>query len=611
MRLSLPCWFSGLFEVARPIRSASSRPQLEILEDRRLLTDAMVTSAGDSADPNSGTLRAALGKINSSLDATNTITFQIGAPGSMPPPIMVNTPLPPIVKPVVINGLSQGGIGYQGPPLIILDGLNLPPLGADGLLFNGDSNSTVRGLVIRNFKGNGIHITNSTNIQIIGNDIGTDPSGTTGIPNGTGVLIDVSGVGTSMGNIIGGTAPGAANVISGNTKTGVEIQGAKASDNVVLGNFIGTNQKSATNLGNKNDGVLIDGGATGNIIGGTAQGSANIIFANGTNGVEIAGASSNTVQGNFIGTNQKSATNLPGNKNDGVLIDDANGAGASTGNIIGGTIQGSANVISANGQNGIEITGAKASKNLVQSNFIGTDKTGTQRLGNTMDGVLLMGDSSDTISAGNIISANGGSGVEINGGMMNVIQGNFIGTDKTGTLNLGNKGMGGVYIQGGAAATNNSVGGAAGPGNFIAFNTKGVVVGAGVTGTSILHNSIFANKGKGIDLAAPVQTPPTIDKADVLGIRVSFVGVGGPGVSYLLEIYLTPLAQGPNMDQGKNFLTAMVFSVGVTNFPIQISIPPGQVVTATVTKIMPATEDTSEFSAGRVAHVLVGRTWDR
>src|SRR5262249_43563465 len=115
---------------------------------------------------------------------------------------------------------------------------------------------------------------------------------------------------------------------------------------------------------------------------------------------------------------------------------------------------------------------------LVEGNYIGTDVTGTQPLGNKALGVVIGAIASNNTvggtvaGAGNLISANGIHGVYIDGSnnvgtTANVVQGNFIGTDVSGALALGNA-EDGVYIR---DATNNTVGGTtAGAGNVIASN---------------------------------------------------------------------------------------------------------------------------------------------
>jgi subtilisin-like proprotein convertase family protein len=163
-------------------------------------------------------------------------------------------------------------------------------------------------------------------------------------------------------NTVGGSAPGAANVISGN-KYGVSLQDSGTSGNVVLGNKIGTDVNGTAALGNTNDGVAIDSGASGNTVGGTATGAGNVLSGNGSNGVEIkdAGTSGNVVLGNLIGTDLHGAPVL-GNANDGVFL--WQGASANT---IGGS-GAAANLIAGNAANAVEIkqTPGQAVANLVQ-----------------------------------------------------------------------------------------------------------------------------------------------------------------------------------------------------------------------------------------------------
>ena len=133
-------------------------------------------------------------------------------------------------------------------------------------------------------------------------------------------------------------------------------------------------------------------------------------------------------------------------------------------------------MISANGYYGVWIYGDGATENLVQGNRIGTDFSGTAPLGNASSGVLIdSGASSNTVGgttvgAGNLISANGYYGVHITGSGTadNLLQGNTIGTDITGTVVLGNK-QGGGQVDDGAA--NNTIGGLTTPaGAFHGFD---------------------------------------------------------------------------------------------------------------------------------------------
>src|SRR5439155_841993 len=121
-------------------------------------------------------------------------------------------------------------------------------------------------------------------------------------------------------NTVGGTATGAANLISGNGRYGVVITDTGTSGNVVLGKLIGTDANGTADLGNAGDGVVIDGGATANTEGGTTAGASNVISGNFVSVVIFnAGTSGNVVLGNYIGTDVNGTAAL-GNLQDGVNL---------------------------------------------------------------------------------------------------------------------------------------------------------------------------------------------------------------------------------------------------------------------------------------------------
>ena len=89
----------------------------------------------------------------------------------------------------------------------------------------------------------------------------------------------------ATGNTLGGTADGAGNVISGNNRFGVFLSGGDTSGNLVQGNRIGTDAAGTAALGNGADGVALFSGAAQNTIGGPAAGAANLISGNGRFGI--------------------------------------------------------------------------------------------------------------------------------------------------------------------------------------------------------------------------------------------------------------------------------------------------------------------------------------
>ncbi len=141
----------------------------------------------------------------------------------------------------------------------------------------------------------------STGNLVQGNNIGTRYNATSVIASaGQGILL----ANTASNNSIGGTVAGAGNVIGGNAQAGIEIKDAGTSNNTVAGNYIGTNASDA-GLGNTLQGVKLQLGATNNMIGGTVPGAGNIIAYNGAQGVALFSLTDigNRILGNSIHDN--------------------------------------------------------------------------------------------------------------------------------------------------------------------------------------------------------------------------------------------------------------------------------------------------------------------
>ncbi len=332
--------------------------------------------------------------------------------------------------------------------------------------------------------------------------IGTDWTGTLALGNtGAGVLVDAG----STSNTVGGPVGGARNVISGNA-VGVEITGAATSGTDIAGNLIGTDITGAVPVPNTSAGVSI-AGAAGTTIGGATVLAQNVISGNSGDGIDLGGGATNTlIQGNYIGIDQTGSQRV-GNQGVGISVTTV------TGVTIGGTVHGDDNVISANVGSGVSISGASGTGIIVLGNFIGTDYTGKSALGNGADGIAVSDPRGVTIGgtvsgSANIISANAGAGIALlDDADDELIEGNLIGTDITGSNPLGN-GIG-ILVDGGSS--DNTIGGTvAGAGNTIAFSAgAGVNVDpTGGTGNAIRLNSIFSNTGLGIELGTGVTTNP-------------------------------------------------------------------------------------------------------
>ncbi len=466
---------------------------------------ANVFTVTNTADSGAGSLRQAIIDANAMTD-TDTIDFNIAGAGVKT--ISPLSPLPATTSPVTIDGYSQPGAaentsanGFNGTLLIELDGTNAG-VGSVGLDLSGGS-STVRGFVINRFDVNGIAVHSDDNV-IEGNFVGTNAVGTAALGNGSqGIHVD-----TAVGTLIGGTTPAARNVISGNGE-GVEIRGV-CDANVIQGNFIGTNATGTDSLGNLDNGVRIVNGPANTVVGGTVAGARNIISGNQGTGVVItsATATNSLVQGNYIGTDVTGTVAL-GNIFNGIEVTDA------PNNTVGGTEVGAGNLISGNQLDGIFVSGTSAANNRIQGNLIGTDVSGSSGLGNGQVGVYLFAAPNNTIGGTatgtrNVISANGSTGLTLDqSGGSNLVQGNFIGTDLTGTVALGNGDVGVIITD---AGTNTIGGSSAAAANVISGNTDdGIFISGASELTTILGNLIgtqangidpLGNGGDGIDLSS-------------------------------------------------------------------------------------------------------------
>ena len=447
-----------------------------------------------TAAANDCSLRGAMTNANVS-SGIDTIRFNIPAGGTQTITVGLSA-LPNITDPVTIDGTSQPQ--YAQTPIIgvVSSGRVAPP--GDGLFVAaGGSGSTISGLRVAGFPDNGIELSGATDVTVAnnfvgvdfsgtsdtgntntgvyltgggshvisgnvisgsdaydgigiadsnnnsvgGNKIGTNVAGTAAIPNGAPGFITGQGVriaGTSTGNTIGGTTAAERNIISGNAAVGVGISGAGG--NTILGNYIGSDATGTQALGNVYQGVGIQ--APGNRIGGLTAGERNLITGS-ENGIDISGTG-NLVQGNYVGTDKTGTVSLE----NGIGINvrgSNNGVGGTAGTTAGGPCTGACNLVSGN-IIGVRVYGTA---NQLQGNYVGSNASGTSALGNSDSGMYVsgsnntMGGTSGTNPGGpcagacNLISGNG-SGIEIPNGSGNIVQGNFMGTDVTGLLDVGN-----------------------------------------------------------------------------------------------------------------------------------------------------------------------------
>ncbi len=503
----------------------------------------------NTADAGAGSLRRAIEDVNSS-PGPHTIRFNIPGPG--PFSIAPASGFPAISNAVTIDGATQPG--YAGTPIIELNGAGAGAASSGLTIRRGEC--TVQGLVINRFRLFGIQlITGGTNV-IRGNYLGTDVTGTIARGNGDSNL----SITNSPGNVIGGTNVAERNLIAGSGDDGVDLLGAGTTNNVVQGNFIGTDVTGAARLPNRWNGVWIAKGASRNLIGGAGPGAGNVLSGNGDDGVECQDSTSrwNQIQGNWIGTDA-GGTVVVSNQSNGVLLENSGG------NLVGGSSLGAGNLISGNGRDGVRIAGSAATNNWVQGNVVGADPSGVQHLGNRVHGILFT----------------------------NYAEAPLVG-----------------------APTQNKVGGLRpGEGNLIAFNTRaGVAVAQGIN--LIQANSIFENGGLGIDLGPAgvtandltdldlgannlMNTPVISSAVHSAGLTTITGRLQSTGLStYELEFFSSPTADPSGSGEGKTFLgttNLWLGALGAEDFSVTIATGDllGQFVSATAAG---PGGDTSEFS---------------
>ncbi len=383
-----------------------------------------VTNTNDSGP---GSLRQAILDANAS-PGSDTITFNLPGPSRTIRPVLA---LPGITEGVVIDGSTQPGFagapiveldGANSPSLglfigahntivrsLVINSFHLSGIvlgdgsgddrvegcyigtdvtgeiasgnGASGIsIFSsnnviGGTSSNTRNVVSGNSEA-GIQVSssgNNLNISgnvIQGNLIGLNKVGDRAIPNRRqGVWVTAgSGGSSATGTVIGGTVPGAGNVISGNLFEGVLLDSFTTTGSIVQGNFIGTDATGSKAIPNASNGLTIDR-SRNNLIGGSAPGARNVISGNGINGSGTGagagvaiGSTGNIVRGNFIGTNAAGDGPLK-NLEFGVFV-------AGSNNTIGGTGAGEGNVIAYNGLSGISAGNPASVSNSFRGNSI-------------------------------------------------------------------------------------------------------------------------------------------------------------------------------------------------------------------------------------------------
>lgn len=592
------------FTRGRPARRPLRRAALPVLATLWLAAGGAaaatftVDSAGDGADLVIGdgvcsagtgcTLRAAILEANAT-PAADTIEFALPAGAVIAPA----GALPVLAAPVVVDGSTQPGWS-AGAPVVVLDGAAAGA--ANGLVVAAaGSGSTLRGLVIERFGGSGVVLAGSDSV-LEGSWIRDNA---------------VEGVGvTGGGNRIGGVGPAARNVISGNSSDGIQIFGTGAVGNVVEGSYIGTDPTGAAADANGSTGILVL--AAGNRIGGTPAGAGNVISGNPI-GIQIRepGSSGNVVEGNRIGLAADGLSPL-GNSNIGVMISSA------PDNRVGGVDLGARNVISANPGIGVFVTGAQATGNAVEGNFIGTDVDGAGSGATAAGSAGAFGNGTGVQvnapgnavggsdpRAGNVIVASAFAGVYLNGFGGSVVEGNRIGVGVGGLAPQANGTYGVLLLNG---SSDNLV-----RGNEIAWNLADGILADSGAGNSWLSNSLHDNQELGVELGVDGVTandpgdadagPNELQNFPVLSAARGSGADGAlesaPGASFTVQLFASDACDDSGHGEGRTLVGESVVQTdasGSATFTVSFSptAAPGQWITATATD---AGGNSSELSA--------------
>jgi uncharacterized repeat protein (TIGR01451 family) len=390
------------------------------------------------------------------------------------------------------------------------------------------------------------------------------------------------------------------------TGKGISIDDSAAPQNyggnTVRACYLGVGPGGAVAKPNGGDGVFITDSSQ-NTVGGPSASDGNLISGNKGDGIHVlfgSGTSdANVFRNNRIGTDASGTVRL-GNGGDGVDIF----ASSANDQILD-------NLISANSFDGVHLFGGSENDvtgAVVQGNLIGTDKDGVGPLGNGFAGVTVDG-ASGTQVLGNVISANGGVGVQVtfDTAVGTVIQGNLIGVAADGVHALGNLGQG---VDVNFSATDVLVGGTGpGDGNVIAYNgatfsQAGVTVESGSSGVTIEGNSIYANHGLGIDVADTLQNYPALTSAGSSGNVTGISGTlnSAADTTYRVEFFASPGPDPTGYGQGKVYLGSRTVTTGDSgggsgsaSFDAVLAqgVTPGWVVSATATDPQ---GNTSEFA---------------
>lgn len=425
-------------------------------------------------------------------------------------------------------------------------------------------------------------------------------------------LIKVQLEGKGEANFIGLSVTSSGNLIRGlacfKLKHAIIVYGSSARDNVIIGNFIGTDATGtyfSSTYEHLASGVVLEQGAAHNRIGGSGAAERNVISGNAFHGVALyhAGTNNNVIQGNIIGLGPEGNTRVH-NYRHGIDIN----FGASE-NLVGGSGRGEQNVISGNGWSGVELShGQDTTRNQVIGNFIGTDVSGRQATlysYNKNMGIYLEDGVTNNVVASNIIGNNQAGGIGIDGYFT---RGNHLFDNRIGISLDGSAIPNGKF---GVQVNNQATQSLIGPNNIIANNPVGVeILNQESDFNTITRNAIFANTKLGIDLdpgGVNINDQYTHDGPNqrlnfpVFMSATPLQITGTACMTCTVELFRAD-RRADQHGQGKTFLSSATVRSDGTFIARLSGVEVGDYVTATATD---ATGNTSEFSHTQPVGVYV------
>ncbi|HPY40241.1 MAG TPA: SdrD B-like domain-containing protein, partial [Thiolinea sp.] len=436
-------------------------------------------------------------------------------PGVGPHTITPTSALPSLTgAATALNAATQAGASCSATNRVLKVGLEGTNAGVNssGLTINA-ANVVVRGLAIGKFSAAGVLGTaNADYLTVVCNNLGLATDGTSLASNGThGLLVQAGAINLT----VGGNTEDERNLISGNNQDGIHLEGVATA--TISRNYVGTDATGTAARSNNRSGASYAGISVtlassaltirNNLISGNDILTGVAPVYNVSSGIWLDGVATAAITGNYIGTNAAGTAALR-NTGYGVYVK------STTDIVIGGTTAAARNIISANFKDAIN-TRFGTNRLAILGNYLGTDLSGTVNLGNTDNGIFLQDTQNATIgnstAAGrNIIAGNKISGIRNSNSAGTLIAGNYIGLDTSGMVALGNS-LHGIYVQNSA---NVRVGGSAlADRNVVAANGVIGVFLDGATSNTRVENNIVGLKVDGNtdagNLSAGVETKTT------------------------------------------------------------------------------------------------------